>query len=150
MDIFVGNLPRAASTADLERLFSSYDKAAHIAIKEGHDKDGNSFRYGVCSMESERAALKAIKALNGHRLLGAELTVHEFIHRNYSNERRALGWRQREWEDEERRRHERRIGTKRVEVDPFADDGLALEEVKPAEEEKITITGYNRFAVKHD
>jgi cold-inducible RNA-binding protein len=76
MNIFVGNLPFTATTADLEELFGEYgaiDSAAVINDRE----TGRSRGFGFVEMPDNAEASKAIEELNGYELGGRALTVNE-------------------------------------------------------------------------
>jgi len=148
MDVFVGNLPDTITANVLEKLFSPFDRQVQIKLHRHQDKEGRAGCYGVCTFSSSRQAQKAIKKLNGYNLFSHTLTVREFFYRSYSNERRALGWRDRPWQGVERRGLERRRGTA---LSRKAD--MFLEESAPApvaqeEKERIVISGYRDLATK--
>lgn len=144
MEVFVGNLPGTVKVADVERLLAPFDRQVQIKLQQHKRKDGETGCYAVCTFSSDRLAQKAIKKLDGSQLFGQVLSVREYLYRSYSNERRALGWRNRPWQGVERRGVERRQGSiKTAEPDPFA------EEVAPAEEkERIVIQGFRDLATK--
>lgn len=76
MNIFVGNLPFSATSADLEELFGEYgsiDSAAVINDRE----TGRSRGFGFVEMSDNAEATKAIEELNGYELGGRPLTVNE-------------------------------------------------------------------------
>lgn len=148
MDVFVGNLPDTITANVLEKLLSPFDRAVQIKLHRHQDKDGLAGCYAVCTFSSPRPAHKAIKKLNGYTLFSRMLTVREYFYRSYSNERRALGWRDRPWQGVERRGVERRRGTT---LSRKAD--MFLEESAPApveqeEKERIVISGYRDLATK--
>ncbi|NNG13545.1 MAG: hypothetical protein HKM22_00120, partial [Gammaproteobacteria bacterium] len=64
--------------------------------------------YGLASFDSEKLARQVIKRFNGMAFKGKRVVVKGFTHRNYSNERRALNWRQAGWNKPERRNLDRR------------------------------------------
>ncbi len=76
MNIFVGNLPFSATSADLEQLFGEYgaiDSAAVINDRE----TGRSRGFGFVEMPDAAEANKAIEELNGYEFDGRPLTVNE-------------------------------------------------------------------------
>ena len=76
MNIFVGNLPFSATSAELEQLFGEYgaiDSAAVINDRE----TGRSRGFGFVEMPDSAEANKAIEELNGYELDGRPLTVNE-------------------------------------------------------------------------
>lgn len=143
MEVFVGNLPKTVQVGDVERLLAPFDRQVQIKLQQHSRRDGEIGCYAVCTFSSERLAQKAIKKLNGSQLFGLVLVVREYLYRSYSNERRALGWRNRPWQGVERRGAERRQGSvKAAEPDPFA-EAAALEE-----QERLVIQGFRDLATK--
>lgn len=148
MEVFVGNLPHAATQSDVLRLLLPFDREVRVVMHEHPLREGGTSHYAIASFSTEKAALKAIKKLAGKEVQGMGLEVHEYEHRSYNNERRALGWRNQTWDGEERRQQERRAGTT---VKAGQDDDLFLEVVEEEVsegEEKITIQGYRNLATK--
>lgn len=145
MEVFMGNLPETLNAADLERLLLPFDRQVKIKLNNQRYKEGGAVCYGVCTFSSERLARKAIKKLDGYLLFGRALSVREYLYRSYSNERRALGWRNRPWDGLERRDGERRQGTAlAAEADFFPE---AAEET--VDEDRIVIEGYRDLATKN-
>lgn len=146
MEVFVGNLPETINAADLERLLLPFDRQAKVKLHQLTYKEGGAVCYGVCTFSSERLAHKAIKKLDGYLLFGRALSVREYLYRSYSNERRALGWRNRPWDGLERRGGERRQGTAlAAAADPFPE--AVVEEA--VDEDRIVIQGYRDLATKN-
>ena len=117
MELIVGNFPSVATMRDLAMFFASFEDEADFEIVELEKVDAIPIRFGLVSIPSERNALKAIRRLNGKRLAGAVVTVREYVHRAYSNDRRAVNWRNRPWHSVERRRHDRRHAEQKTETD---------------------------------
>jgi len=99
----------AVSEGDLRLLFKGYDKRTTFKIirMEGEEGAGNLV-YGIVSIDSDRLAKKAIKKLNYKKIHGRMVVIREFHHRASQNDKRALNWRMKGWENEERRGRERR------------------------------------------
>lgn len=108
MDLFVGNFPQHASMRDLALFFQDFGDEADFQIIEKPRGDAPPLRYGLVRIPSERLARKAIRKLNGRSLHDQTVTVREYVYRAYSNDRRAVGWRNMAWSGVERRRQERR------------------------------------------
>lgn len=146
MELFIGNLPERATTADLAAFFKAFRKKAICRIEERRFTDGSRVRYGRVVFDSDRQAAKAIAKLNGKPLNGTPVVIREFFHRSYNNERRQLGWRDRPWAGEERRSGERRRqGQATPETDPLF---TAAEE--PAKPEAAPVfTAYREMARKY-
>lgn len=108
MDVFVGNLSPRTTLGDLVTFFKSFSSSARFQIFDKQFDDGNTTRYAVASIEPDKLAEKVIKKLSGMSLNGSRVVLREFNHRNYGNERRAMGWRDKIWQGEERRKNERR------------------------------------------
>jgi RNA recognition motif-containing protein len=143
MDVYVGNIPDTIKVIDLERLLRPLDRQVQIRLHHHNGKQGPAACYCVCTFSTERLARKAIKKLDGYLLFGRALSVREFLYRSYSNERRALGWRNRPWDGVERRSGERRMGTALA-----APDDWFSEPAIEAAAEDIVIEGYREFATK--
>ena len=76
MNIYVGNIPYAATETDLEELFGSYGSVASVRIIR-NQYDGRSKGFGFVEMENRADGERAIAALNGHRMTGRALRVNE-------------------------------------------------------------------------
>ena len=67
MNIYVGNIPYAATEEDLEALFSEYGPVATATIIwDRYDKD-RSKGFGFVEMENQEDGERAIEALDGTR-----------------------------------------------------------------------------------
>ena len=76
MNIYVGNISRDVTEADLREAFAAFGTVASSAIiKEKYS--GESRGFGFVEMPSKDEAEKAIAALNGKDLKGRNLTVNE-------------------------------------------------------------------------
>ncbi len=76
MNIYVGNIPRAASEDALREAFAAFGQVASVAIIK--DKfTGESRGFGFVEMPTKSEALAAIAALNGKEFQGRTLTVNE-------------------------------------------------------------------------
>ncbi len=75
MNIYVGNVPYAATEEDLEALFSEYGPVATATIiRDRHD--GRSKGFGFVEMENQEDGERAIAALNGFKMMDRPLTVN--------------------------------------------------------------------------
>jgi RNA recognition motif-containing protein len=108
MEIFIGNLAENVTLRDLTAFFKTFANKAHIRLIEKRQENGTRIRYGIADFDSDKLALKAIKKFNGAVLRGQKVALREFFRRSYSNERRALNWRDKPWDGPERRKDERR------------------------------------------
>jgi len=76
MNIYVGNLSRDLSEADLREAFAAYGEIQSAAIIK--DKfSGESRGFGFVEMPNKDDAQKAIAGLNGKDLKGRTMTVNE-------------------------------------------------------------------------
>ena len=75
MNIYVGNVPYAATEEDLEALFSEYGPVATATIILDRDT-GHSKGFGFVEMENQEDGKRAIEALNRYRLMGRPLRVN--------------------------------------------------------------------------
>ena len=76
MNIYVGNLPFAATEDELQQLFSQYGDVTSVNIIKDRFS-GESRGFGFVEMPSREDATAAIEGLNGHDLHGRNLTVNE-------------------------------------------------------------------------
>ncbi|HNX98764.1 MAG TPA: RNA-binding protein [Candidatus Aminicenantes bacterium] len=76
MNIYVGNLSRDLSEAELREAFTAHGEVTSVAIMK--DKfTGEPRGFGFVEMPSKENAEKAIASLNGTELKGRNLTVNE-------------------------------------------------------------------------
>ncbi len=76
MNIYVGNIAREATEADLRTAFEAYGKVATATIIK--DKfSGESRGFGFVEMPVKSEAQAAMTALNGKDLKGRSLVVNE-------------------------------------------------------------------------
>ena len=76
MNIYVGNLARDVTDADLKEAFQSFGTLAKVTVVIDK-KSGESRGFGFVEMDSEDEATAAIKGLNGTDLKGVNLLVNE-------------------------------------------------------------------------
>jgi RNA recognition motif-containing protein len=107
MAIFIGNLPPAATEADLREL-ARPPAGSHLRIIKKKSRDGEFVRFALLQTTGPKQAHKLIARLNGKRLLGTKLVAREYQPRVAGNEQRRIDWRQLDWPGAERRRDERR------------------------------------------
>ena len=76
MNIFVGNLPHAASEEDLRKAFEPFGVVAKVSILT--DKFTGAPRgFGFVEMNSKQEAEAAINGLNGKDFMGRALNINE-------------------------------------------------------------------------
>ena len=76
MNIYVGNLSRDVTEADLRQLFEQYGQVESVAVIK--DKfSGESRGFGFVELASKAEAEAAITALNGKEFKRRTLTVNE-------------------------------------------------------------------------
>jgi RNA recognition motif-containing protein len=115
MKIYIGNLPSQGTPEELSKLLQPYGCRNGIEFNAWQNREGRLSYFAVVDTESERAAQKLIKDLRNQRFLDSFLEVREFHTRqSYHNERRGLNWRDQQWQGEERRVQERRLGSVRL------------------------------------
>ncbi len=131
MEVYVGSLNPQTTRNDVVGFLKSFARDARIQMVDQPLENNQRAYYAIADFDSDRLALKAIKKLNGGVLRGEKVTLREYFHRSYSNERRELHWRDRPWNSAERRAHERRL-----KVMPTAKDtddfGIQVEEKNDA------------------
>ncbi len=76
MNIYVGNLSRDASEADLRQVFEEFGAVSSVAIIKDRIT-GDPRGFGFVEMPSRDEALNAISSLNGQDLKGRTLNVNE-------------------------------------------------------------------------
>ena len=76
MNIYVGNLSRDASEADLRQAFEAFGAVSSVAIIKDRIT-GDPRGFGFVEMASRDEALNAISTLNGQELKGRTLNVNE-------------------------------------------------------------------------
>src|SRR5438876_2808263 len=81
--IYVGNLPWAYSSSDLEALFKEYGEVAAAEVIMDRDT-GRSRGFGFVQMANEADMEPAINALNGFQCDGRPLVVNEARERTQS------------------------------------------------------------------
>ena len=87
MNIYVGNVPYAATETDLEELFGEYGKIATATIIRDR-YDGRSKGFGFVEMKNQEDGNRAIEALDGQEMMGRPLKVNPARHRGRHNEPR--------------------------------------------------------------
>ena len=75
MNIYVGNMPYAATEEALEELFSEYGPVATATIIRDR-YDGRSKGFGFVEMENQEDGERAIEALDGQEMMGRPLKVN--------------------------------------------------------------------------
>ena len=91
MNIFVGNLAFTTTEQDLRQLFEPYGPVETIRIMTDRDT-GRARGFGFVEMPDNRAAQRAIDALNGTHVDGRALTVNEARPREPRREPRQPRW----------------------------------------------------------
>lgn len=150
MDVFIGNLSPRTTLNDLVVFFKSFASDARFQLFDKQYEDGSRARYAVATIEPDKLAEKAIKKLNGQLLKGEMVVLREFLTRSYSNERRAVGWRDKPWHGVERRGEERR--RKQVQKPVDFETQMGIKKVAKEDEEidlrKVKIEARSLFARK--
>ena len=75
INIYVGNIPYAATEADLEELFGEYGTITKATIIRDR-QDGRSKGFGFVEMENQEDGKRAIEALDGEDMMGRPLKVN--------------------------------------------------------------------------
>jgi len=76
MNIYVGNMPYAATETDLEELFQEYGRVATVTIIRDRDNNNRSKGFGFVEMENRKDGERAIEALDGQEMMGRPLKVN--------------------------------------------------------------------------
>ncbi len=145
MEVYVGSLTPQTTRNDVVGFLKSFARDARIRMVDQHLENNQRAYYAIADFDSDRLALKAINKFNGGVLRGEKVVLREYFHRSYSNERRALNWRDRPWSGQERRDHERRL--KVIPANQDSDNfGIQIEE--PQDEASLKISAYTNMARK--
>ncbi len=145
MEVYVGCLTPQTTRNDVVTFLKSFARDARIRMVDQTLEDHQRAYYAIADFDSDRLALKAIKKFDGGVLRGEKVTLREYFHRSYSNERRALNWRDQPWSGLERRNHERRHKVVIPGQDPN-DLGIQVEEQQTSD--KVRISAYRNMARK--
>lgn len=74
--IYVGNLPWATTSSDLQEMFAQYGDVESAEVVSDRDT-GRSRGFGFVAMASDEASAAAIEALNGRDVDDRPLVVNE-------------------------------------------------------------------------
>ncbi len=107
MELYIGNLPAAASMSDLDVLLLGY-QPMRLRFEEATSAEGQQMRFARVTIVPDRVAQRAIKKLHNHRLHGSPIVVREYVDRSNGNERRHDPMRAQSWSASDRRHGERR------------------------------------------
>jgi RNA recognition motif-containing protein len=150
MEVFVGSLNPHTTRSDVMAFLKSFARDARIRMVDQKLENNQRAYYAIADFDSDRLALKAIKKFSGSVLRGEKVMLREYFHRSYSNERRALNWRDQPWTGQERRNHERRL--KIMPVNQYPDDfGIQVEEKQQnnlSDTTSVQISAYSNMARK--
>lgn len=73
--LFVGSLPWAVDSAQLEQLFSQFGKVLSAQVLKDRET-GRSRGFGFVEMSTPEEAQKAVEALNGSDMEGRKIVVN--------------------------------------------------------------------------
>jgi uncharacterized protein with PIN domain len=109
MKLFIGNFTRKEHLSKLAKHLRRLGYHYETRYKRTKLHTGQKRYYAIVSVPSERHAKKLTKKLSAtSKDFESPLVIREYKQRSYSNERRALNWRDKEWNGVERRIGERR------------------------------------------
>lgn len=126
MRVFIGNISCITSSAELRFMLYKclsrsmwrqfklaviyrFDVRRDVILKiVRKPRRGSLVCYGIAEFSQPEVGQMSIHLLNRYVWSGKTLVAHEFVHRTYANERRAVGSRDKRRRGAERRRHERR------------------------------------------
>lgn len=74
--IYVGNLPYTMRTEELYKMFAEYGKISDAVVMMEPNDQSRSKGFGFVTMPSKMEAEKAVKAVNGMKVLGRELVCN--------------------------------------------------------------------------
>lgn len=108
MELYIGNIPDNIDDYDLRKFFQIVGEQASFKVLSEDGGHNKPHRYGIAHFDSDKLARQAAKRFNGMLFKDKHVVVKTFEHRNYSNDRRALNWRNVDWDMSERRNQDRR------------------------------------------
>ncbi|MGD8592070.1 MAG: hypothetical protein PVF82_04520 [Gammaproteobacteria bacterium] len=128
MQLFIGNLPKKMSTFELRRIVERALLPQGIQETAKHYLKGERVkrvqyevfdkltpygvvRHGKVSIEPDSLAQRVIERLDDTPYRDTMLVVREYVTRINNNDRRALTWRLKRWNNTERRLQDRRQPT---------------------------------------
>lgn len=132
MKVFIGNIPCSTNTAELRFIIYKcltrslwrqfklafvhrFDVRRDVNVKIVQKKRQNeTFCHGLAEFDQPEVGKLSIPLLRKYVLNGKRLAAHEFVHRTYANERRAVGSSDKTYRGGERRKSERRGARQRV------------------------------------
>ena len=132
MRVFIGNIPCSTNNAELRYIlykcltrslwrqfklavFYRFDVRRDVKLKIVQQKrlDGIAC-YGVAQFDPPEVGRLSIPLIRKYVLNGKRLAAHEFVHRAYANERRAVGSSDKIYRGGERRNSDRRGARQRL------------------------------------
>lgn len=135
MELFIGNLPPKVGLGDLITFFNLGSKHP-IHMKQKDVEGRGKVVFAVAEFEDDQYAERFAEKYSEREFRGQPLVVREYFHRRYTNERRAVNWREKPWRaGERRRRDDRRVQEK--DRDIVKEARLPTKEVIAAFEEKM-------------
>ena len=132
MRVFIGNIPCSTNNAELRLVlykcltrsmlrqlklafYYRFDVRRDVKLKIVHAKRLDQIIcYGVAEFTQSVVGKLSVRLLRKHVLSGNQLVAHEFVHRAYANERRAVGSGDKTYRRGERRSSERRGAKQRL------------------------------------
>jgi len=132
MRVFIGNIHCNTNSAELRfilykclsrslwrqlklALFYRFDVRRDVTLKIVQKKrEDEIVCYGIAEFAQPEVGRLSIGLIGKYVLRGKKLVAHEFVHRAYANERRAVGSGDKTYRDGERRRNERRGARQRM------------------------------------
>ncbi|MCW8918300.1 MAG: RNA-binding protein [Gammaproteobacteria bacterium] len=151
MELFIGNLTPGTTLGELIALFKGFSKMARFRLEQKRLEDGTTVRYAVAVFDNEKYAHKMVARFHGTLFHGQALHIREYLHRSYTNERRALNWRDKPWRAGERRRDDRRYKEAAKPRDEFEEILAASREREQSLDEQadsVQVRAYANFARK--
>ncbi|MEN8169215.1 MAG: RNA-binding protein [Pseudomonadota bacterium] len=151
MDLFIGNLSPSASLGELIAFFKGFSSKARFHLKQKKLEDGSTVRYAIAEFDSDKYAIKMIRKFHGEEFRGHSLIIREYLHRSYTNERRAVNWREKPWQAGERRNLDRRHKEAGQAKDDFEDilaTSTSKEETLDEKAAHLKVQAYDNFARK--
>jgi len=82
MEVFIGNLSAKAKLIEIHNILGEFEMHSDFSTYEGKNCDHTQYHFVVVCIKDENQAKQLILRLNGSDLIGQQLDVREYIHRD--------------------------------------------------------------------
>lgn len=151
MELFIGNLPENTTLAQVVAYFKGLSGKVRFQVHQKKLEDDTIVCFAVADFDNDKYAAKFAERYAGSIFYGRKLTVREYVHRSYNNERRAVNWREKPWRAGERRVSDRRLRQIVQQEDEIEKLSKEPEDKRSLDEKAATlkVDAYKDFARKN-